>query len=91
LVTFVVRAAGGSFNGDRFKPERAQVVGAGAQVDFADVPPLKERAAVAEYLDAKERESHLISTTIGAQIATLTVDRKSLIHEYVIGQRRVGD
>jgi len=57
--------------------------------NFAPVPPLKEQAAIAEYLDAKEHESHLISSTIEAQIATLTAYRKSLIHECVTGQRRV--
>ncbi len=57
--------------------------------NFAPVPPLKEQAAIAEYLDAKEHESHLLSTTIEAQIATLTAYRKSLIHECVTGQRRI--
>lgn len=57
--------------------------------NFAPFPPLKEQFAIAEYLDAKERESHLISNTIESQIATLTAYRKSLIHECVTGQRRV--
>ena len=57
--------------------------------NFAPFPPLKEQSAIAEYLDAKERESHLISNTIESQIATLTAYRKSLIHECVTGQRRV--
>lgn len=57
--------------------------------NFAPVPPLKEQAAIAEYLDAKEHESHLISSTIESQIATLTAYRKSLIHECVTGQRRI--
>ena len=57
--------------------------------NFAPFPPLKEQTAIAEYLDAKERESHLISNTIETQIATLTTYRKSLIHECVTGQRRV--
>lgn len=57
--------------------------------NFAPVPPLKVQAAIADYLDAKEHESHLISTTIEAQIATLTAYRKSLIHECVTGQRRI--
>jgi|CXWL01.1.fsa_nt_gi type I restriction enzyme S subunit len=57
--------------------------------NFAPVPPLKEQAAIAEYLDSKEHESHLISSAIEAQIATLTAYRKSLIHECVTGQRRV--
>ena len=57
--------------------------------NFAPVPPFKEQAAIAEYLDAKEHESHLISNTIETQIATLTAYRKSLIHECVTGQRQV--
>jgi hypothetical protein len=87
-VAFVVRSAVRRFNGDRFKPERAHVVGAGAHVDFAPVPRLRDQAAIAEYLDAKERESHLISSPIETQIATLTAYRKSLC---VTGQRWVGD
>jgi type I restriction enzyme S subunit len=57
--------------------------------NFTPVPPLKEQAAIAEYLDAKEHESHLITSTIQSQIATLTAYRKSLIHECVTGQRRI--
>ncbi len=57
--------------------------------NFAPFPPPKEQAAIAEYLDAKEHESNLISNTIETQIATLTAYRKSLIHECVTGQRRV--
>jgi type I restriction enzyme S subunit len=57
--------------------------------NFAPFPPLDEQRAIAEYLDAKEIESHQISETIQAQIATLTAYRKSLIHECVTGQRRV--
>jgi len=57
--------------------------------NFVPVPPLKEQSAIAEYLDAKEHESHLISSTIESQIATLIAYRKSLIHECVTGQRRI--
>jgi type I restriction enzyme, S subunit len=57
--------------------------------NFAPFPPPKEQSTIAEYLDAKERESHLISKTIESQIATLTAYRKSLIHECVTGQRRI--
>ena len=57
--------------------------------NFAPFPPLKEQSEIAAYLDAKERESHLISNTIESQIATLTAYRKSLIHECVTGQRRI--
>jgi type I restriction enzyme S subunit len=55
--------------------------------NLAPFPPLKEQSEIAAYLDAKERESHLISNTIETQIATLTAYRKSLIHECVTGQR----
>jgi len=40
-------------------------------------------------LDAKERESHLMSDTIESQITTLTACRKSPIHECVTSQRRI--
>ena len=59
--------------------------------NFAPLPPPKEQSAIAEYLDVKERESHLISHTIETQIATLTGYRKSLIHECVTGQRRISE
>ena len=59
--------------------------------NFAPFPPLEEQKAIADYLDAKEIESHRISETIQAQIDTLTAYRKSLIHECVTGQRRVTD
>ena len=59
--------------------------------NFAPFPSLKEQSAIAEYLDVKERESHLISNTIETQIATLTAYRKSLIHECVTGQRRISE
>ena len=59
--------------------------------NFAPFPLLKEQSAIAEYLDVKERESHLISKTIETQIATLIAYRKSLIHECVTGQRRISE
>ena len=49
----------------------------------------EEQVVIAEYLDAKEHESHLICSTIESQIATLTAYRKSLIHECLTGQRRI--
>lgn len=57
--------------------------------NFAPIPSLEEQAAIAEYLDIKERESNLISSMIETQISTLTAYRKSLIHECVTGQRRI--
>ena len=59
--------------------------------NFAPFPPIEEQRAIAEYLDAKEIESHQIREKINAQVATLTAYRKSLIHECVTGQRRVTD
>jgi type I restriction enzyme S subunit len=61
------------------------------ETNFVPFPPLKEQSAIAEYLDAKERASHLISKTIETQIATLIAYRKSLIHECVTGQRRISE
>ena len=57
--------------------------------NFAPVPPPAEQSAIAKYLDIKEQESHLISSAIEAQIATLSAYRKSLIHECITGQRRI--
>ena len=59
--------------------------------NFAPFPPLKEQSAIAEYLDAKERESHLISNVIETQIASLTPYRTSRIHESFTGQRRISE
>ncbi len=53
-------------------------------------PTLKEQEAIADHLDVKLAEVKAIVTGIQAQIATLTAYRKSLIHECVTGQRRVG-
>jgi len=57
--------------------------------NFAPFPPLPEQAAIAEFLDEKEREFQAIIATIQSQIDTLTAYRKSLIHECVTGQRRI--
>jgi type I restriction enzyme S subunit len=56
--------------------------------NFAPVPPPEEQAAIAQYLDAKEQESLLLSAALQSQLATLAAYRKSLIHECVTGQRR---
>jgi type I restriction enzyme, S subunit len=56
--------------------------------NFAPVPPPEEQAAIAQYLDAKEQESLLLSATLQSQLATLVAYRKSLIHECVTGQHR---
>jgi type I restriction enzyme S subunit len=57
--------------------------------NFAPIPPLKEQCAIAEYLDGKEEEFHLMSSNIESQISALAAYRKSLIHECVTGQRRI--
>jgi type I restriction enzyme S subunit len=53
------------------------------------LPPLPVQKAICEYLDDKLDELKSTATTIEAQIAALSGYRKSLIHECVIGQRRV--
>jgi type I restriction enzyme S subunit len=56
--------------------------------NFAPVPPPEEQSAIAQYLDAKEQESLLLSATLESQVASLAAYRRSLIHECVSGQRR---
>jgi len=55
------------------------------------LPPLAEQEAICAHLDNKTAEVDRITTTIQAQIETLSAYRKSLIHECVTGQRRVTD
>ncbi|MDP2605616.1 MAG: restriction endonuclease subunit S [Deltaproteobacteria bacterium] len=52
-------------------------------------PPIEEQCEIVAYLDAKTAEVSRIVAGIETQIATLTAYRKSLIHEYVTGQRRI--
>lgn len=59
--------------------------------NFAPFPPVHEQAAIAEFLDEKEREFQAIIATIEAQIDSLTAYRRSLIHECVTGQRRIAE
>jgi hypothetical protein len=54
-------------------------------------PPREEQESICAYLDAKLAEMKRLSASIETQIATLTAYRKSLIHEYVTGMRRVSD
>jgi len=51
--------------------------------------PLDEQARIVEFLDDRTRQHRDLQANIDGQIATLTVYRKSLIHECVTGQRRV--
>jgi len=53
------------------------------------LPPLPEQETICIHLDAKLGEVKRIVAGIEAQIATLTAYRKSLIHEWVTGQRRL--
>lgn len=56
---------------------------------FVPLPPLDEQREICAYLEVQLAQLKAITSTIEAQIATLTAYRKSLIHEYVTGQRRV--
>ena len=53
------------------------------------LPSVTEQRAICEHLNTKVAEIKSVVTIIETQIATLTAYRKSLIHEYVTGQRRV--
>jgi len=59
--------------------------------NFAAFPPRQEQETIAEYLDAKQQEANAIKETLNQQIAALIAYRKSLIHEYVTGQRRISE
>ena len=49
----------------------------------------KEQEAIVDFLDTKLAEVRRIALGIETQIATLTAYRKSLIHEFVTGERRI--
>jgi len=53
------------------------------------LPPVTEQKVICEYLDAKVGELKRVVSAIEAQIDTLSAYRKSLIHEFVTGQRRI--
>jgi type I restriction enzyme S subunit len=55
------------------------------------LPPIPEQVAIVQYLDRKLTDLARVAATIDKQIDTLLAYRKSLIHECVTGQRRVGD
>lgn len=57
--------------------------------NFAPFPPRDEQREIAQYLDKKTAEVRSVIDVLRQQIETLTGYRKSLIHEYVTGQRRV--
>ena len=54
------------------------------------IPPRDEQRRIAEYLDAKRRGLDELKDNLRRQIETLEQYRKSLIHECVTGERRVG-
>ena len=55
------------------------------------LPSLNEQKVLVEYLDSEIERIMGIQTLLHKQIDTLTAYRKSLIHECVTGQRRIGE
>jgi restriction endonuclease S subunit len=53
------------------------------------LPPLDEQRAIVAHVEEKNAEFRSLAACIESQISTLTAYRKSLIHEYVTGQRRI--
>lgn len=56
---------------------------------FVPLPPLDEQHEICDHLDDKLAHLREIAGCVSRQIDVLTEYRKSLIHEYVTGQRRV--
>jgi type I restriction enzyme, S subunit len=56
---------------------------------FIPRPPLREQHQIAEYLNDRMTNLACVAHGIEKQITALVAYRKSLIHEYVTGQRRV--
>ncbi len=54
------------------------------------VPPYSEQCEIANYLDAKRKNLDELTDNLRRQINVLEQYRKSLIHECVMGERRVG-
>ena len=53
------------------------------------VPSCPEQHEIANYLDAKRKNLDELTDNLRRQIEVLADYRKSLIHEYVTGERRV--
>ncbi len=53
------------------------------------LPPYSEQFEIANYLDAKRKNLDELTDNLRRQIEVLADYRKSLIHEYVTGERRV--
>lgn len=58
---------------------------------FIPLPPVDEQRSICAHLDDKLAHLKQIADCIQGQIDTLVTYRKSLIHEYVIGQRLVSN
>lgn len=58
---------------------------------YIPLPSLPEQNELVAYLDAEFGRLKAIQGVIGKQIDTVTAYRKSLIHECVTGQRRIGE
>ena len=56
---------------------------------FIPVPSLEEQARIVRDLDQRCGDLRILTKNIEEQIATLEAYRKSLIHEYVTGKRRI--
>ena len=54
------------------------------------LPPYSEQCEIANYLDAKRKNLDELTDNLRRQIKVLADYRKSLIHECVMGERRVG-
>ncbi len=54
------------------------------------LPPYSEQCEIANYLDAKRKKLDELTDNLRRQIEVLSDYRKSLIHECVMGERRVG-
>jgi type I restriction enzyme S subunit len=58
---------------------------------FIPRPPIAEQREIRAYLDTRLGELNLVVGCITHQITALTAYRKSLIHECVMGERRITD
>lgn len=56
---------------------------------YLPLPPVKEQQTIIDFIDNKMAEFKRIIALIEGQIETLITYRKSLIHECVIGKRRI--
>lgn len=55
------------------------------------LPPLDEQHQIVDALDSMSKDVRATQSVLRKQIDTLTAYRKSLIHECVTGQRRIGE